>query len=1172
MGLMKQNEQQIRFCTSSDGASLAYATVGAGPPLVKAANWLSHLEFDWQSPVWHHWLKELSRYNTLVRYDERGCGLSGWNVEEFTLDAWVRDLEAVVDSLRLERFPLFGMSQGGPIAIAYAERHPEKVSHLILYGSYVRGLSKRNLSPQALEEVEMLLQLVKIGWGKEHAAFRQVFTTLFIPEGTPEQFRWFNELQQVSSTPDNAARMMSGFYELDVREQARKLDIPTLVLHARGDLRVPFVEGRLLASLIPGARFVPLDSQNHILMEHELAWQRFLEEVRDFIGARTAQEVAEPVAQPNDVKRGARSVTKDRWREVSRLFNRAAEMAPSERAVWLRIECAGDTELLREVEDLLESDRHTQLFTRIDDGVRGAILSWNNDGEALPAHIISHYKVLEKLSEGGMGMIYKAHDTKLDRPAVLKLLPHYLNSNQEMKHRFIQEARAAASLDHPNVCTIYEIGEVAAQLYIAMPFYEGETLKDKIEKGPLAVDEAIEYAAQMAEGLAHAHEAGIVHRDIKPANVMVTARGHLKILDFGIAKVSDANLTKSGMLMGTAAYMSPQQARGATVDHRTDLWSLGVVLYEMLTGRPPFTGDSSYALLHAIQYEEPLSVTSLSPQVPSSLDRLVLKLLQKEPESRHEDARRLLSALRKIQMTVLLQKSSLLESEDRTRLIRGVTASDVPVKQTGFSDSESSPGNQAPAASLSTRARGKRSTRKAIDTLAVLPLLNASADPNMEYLSDGITEGIINALSELPKLRVMARSIVFRYKGQDVDPVQTGRALGVRAVLTGRVLQLGEQLTVGAELVDVTDGSQLWGEHYNRKFADIFQVQEEIAREITQKLQLRLSGDQKKRLTKRYTDNIEAYQLYLQGRYYWSKRTSEGIRGGIYYLHQAIALDPNYALAYAGLSDCYIMSGFYDHLPPAEAFPQAKVAALKALEIDDQLAEAHISLAAIRTFYEWDWLDAERDFKQGIKLNSNSVKAHHWYACSLTSQGRLEEGYGEMRTARELEPLSLIINRDVGRHYYFLRQYDQTIELCLKTLAIDRGFFLAHFYLIPAYEQKGMFEEAVRELQLAIELSGGSAAMKALLGRVYAVSGRREKALEVLEELKEKSEREYVPSFYFVLIYLGLDEKEKAFEWLERAYSERSTHLVWLKVDPIFDGLRSDPRFTELMRRMGMSA
>jgi serine/threonine protein kinase/pimeloyl-ACP methyl ester carboxylesterase/tetratricopeptide (TPR) repeat protein len=1167
---MKQDEQQIRFCTSSDGASLAYATVGSGAPLVKAANWLSHLEFDWQSPVWSHWLRELSRYHTLVRYDERGCGLSGWNVEEFTLDAWVRDLEAIVDSLKLDRFPLFGMSQGGPIAIAYAARHPEKVSHLILYGSYARGLSKRELSPHAFAEMEMLLQLVKLGWGKEHAAFRQVFTTLFIPEGTPEQFRWFNELQQVSSSPDNAARMMSGFYDLDVREEARQLDIPTLVIHARGDLRVPFIEGRLLASLIPGARFVQLESKNHILMEGEPAWQRFLQEIRGFLGVPIDEE-REPHLYSNDGDPQARPTSSYRWREVSRLFNRAVEMVPSERAEWLNQECTGDAELLREVEGLLKSDGETTLFTKIDEGVRGAILSWDSESAGLPASVISHYEVLDKLSEGGMGMIYKAHDTKLERLSVLKLLPHYLSSNQDMKHRFIQEARAAASLDHPNVCTIYEVGEVGGQLYIAMPYYEGETLKDKIEKGPLPVGEAIEYAAQIAEGLAHAHEASIVHRDIKPANVMVTARGHVKILDFGIAKVPDAALTKSGALLGTVAYMSPQQARGAQVDHRTDLWSLGVCLYEMLTGRQPFKGESSYALLHAIQYEEPLSVISLCPQIPESVDHLVRRLMQKESGNRYEDADRLVAALRAIQTGAPLKKVSAIQSGGQTRLIPGATSQGESIKPTRVSEAEAALSTQAATSSLSTPSR-RRSPRKAINTLAVLPLANASADPNMEYLSDGITESIINALSELPRLRVMARSVVFRYKGQDVDPLQTGRSLGVRAVLTGRVLQHGEQLVVGAELVDVMDGSQLWGEHYNRKFADILQVQEEIAHEITRKLQLRLSGDQKKRLTKRYTDNIEAYQLYLQGRYYWSKRTSEGIKGGIHYLRQAIAIDPNYALAFTGLADCYIMAGFYDHLPPAEAFPQAKTAALKALEIDDQLAEAHISLAAIRTFYEWDWLDAERDFKLGIKLYSKSVKAHHWYACSLTTQGRFEEGFEEMKLAQELEPFSLIINRDVGRHYYFLRQYDQAIEQCLKTLEMDSGFFLAYFYLIPAYEQKGMFEEAIKELQRVIEVSGGGSSMTALLGHVLAVSGRRDGALEVLQALKEKSEREYVPSFYFVLIYLGLDEKDQAFTWLERAYWERSCHLVWLKVDPIFDSLRSDPRFTELMRRMGMQA
>jgi serine/threonine-protein kinase len=1155
---MRKNAQQIRFCNSSDGVSIACATVGQGPPLVKAANWLSHLEFDWQSPVWRHWLDELSKDHTLVRYDERGCGLSGWNVEDFNLEAWVRDLEAVVDSLSLERFPLLGLSQGGPIAIAYALRHPEKVSHLILYGSYARGLSKRELSPNARAEVDMLLQLVKIGWGKEHAAFRQVFTTLFLPEGTPEQFRWFNELQRVSSSPENAVRMINGFYDLDVQEEARKLDVPTLVFHAQGDLRIPFREGALLASLIPGARFVPLEGRNHILLESEPAWGRFLEEVRDFLGVSRAEEVAPSFPSSNSGSSFSRPVSDERWQEVSRLFYEAAELEPEARDAWLRNECADDSELRREVESLLKSDGQTKLFTGIDVGVKGAVMSWNEDRERSPAPVISHYEVLEKLSEGGMGMIYKAHDTKLDRVAALKLLPHYLSSSRDLKQRFIQEARSAASLDHPNVCTIYEVGEVGGQLYIVMPFYEGETIKDKIEKGPVPVDEALGYVYQMADGLAHAHEAGIVHRDIKPANIVVTVRGLVKILDFGIAKVADANLTKSGTLLGTLAYMSPQQARGIPVDHRTDLWSLGVVLYEMLTGQKPFSGNSSYDLLHAIQFEEPIGMTELRPQIPETLDRVVRQLLQKDAERRYADASELMRALPTIQWGAVTGMISSIHSGERTRLLQGATAKGDLKSPTVVSEEPAVPAPQ------------RRAARGAISTLAVLPFANECAEPDMEYLSDGITESIINGLSQLPKLRVMARSVVFRYKGKDVDPLRTGRELGVRAVLTGRVLQHGDQLSVGTELVDVVDGSQLWGEHYNRTTADILQVQEEIAHEIARKLKVRLTGNQKKKLTKRYTDNIEAYQLFLQGRYYWSRRTAEGIQGGIHYLQQAIETDPNYALAYAGLADCYIMAGFYDHLPPAEAFPQAKAAALKALELDDALAEAHISLAAIRTFYEWDWLDAERDFKQGIRLNADSVKGHHWYACSLTSQGRLDEGFGEIQLAHDLEPFSLIIIRDVGRHYYFLRHYDEAIEQTRKSLETDPSFFLAYFYLALALAQKGRFDEAVRELQRAVELSGGSISLTALLGHVQAVSGNREEAQAVLNELEDRSKQEYVSPFYFVLIYLGLDETERTFEWLERAYTERATQLVWLKVDPVFDCLRSDPRLTELIERIGL--
>ena len=561
---MTLGDQQIRFCAASDGVRLAYAAVGNGPPLVKAANWLSHLEFDWGSPVLRPWLVELSRDHTLLRYDERGCGLSDWEVEDFSLDAWVRDLETVVDAQGLERFPLLGISQGGPIAITYAARHPDRVSHLILYGAYARGRLHRSPTPEQLAERELMIDLIRVGWGKDHPAFRQVFTTMFIPEGTQEQNRWMNELQRVSCTPNNAARLLSAFDNLDAQEAARRITVPTMVLHGTGDLRVPFSEGRYMASLIPGARFVPLESRNHLLLGTEPAFAKFFAVVRDFLGV--------PARAPEPV-RGVTTVV-------------------------------------------------------------------------APAQISTGYEVIERLGSGGMGVVYKARDRRLRRQVALKVLPDALSGEPLIRERFIHEAKAAASLDHPNICVVYGVDETPdGQLVIVMPCYEGETLRAKIDRGPLPVAEAVDYAGQIAAGLVHAHAAGVVHRDIKPANVLVTWEGRAKILDFGIAKLADAGLTRSGMLLGTYAYMSPEQAGGEPVDHRSDLWSLGVVLYEMIVGEPPFRGESSRAVLAAIQAAEPAPPATRRAELSPGLSALVMQLLAKEPEDRLPTAAAVLAGL-----------------------------------------------------------------------------------------------------------------------------------------------------------------------------------------------------------------------------------------------------------------------------------------------------------------------------------------------------------------------------------------------------------------------------------------------------------------------------------------------------------------------------------------------
>jgi pimeloyl-ACP methyl ester carboxylesterase len=623
-------EQQIRYCTARDGVRIAHATVGRGPPLVKAANWLSHLEFDSHSPVWRHWIRELSRHHTLVRYDERGCGLSEWVVDEFSLDAWVRDLEAVVDALELERFPLLGISQGGPIAIAYAARHPERVSGLILYGSYARGRSHRNLSDREREERELMLRMITVGWGQDHAAFRQVFTSLFIPDCTPEQAHWFNELQRVSATPENAARIVGAFDSLDVCPLAPRLDTPTLVLHGRGDLRVPFEEGQLLASLIPGARFVPLESRNHILLESEPAWPQFLREIRAFLGV-------EQTPSPATLRQ-----------RVEAVFDEAIELSAAERPAFLAGACAGDPECQREVEVMLQLAERTGVTAALVGAVAKSVVS---RPVMSPGQTVSQYDLVELLGGGGMGVVYKALDRRLQRFVALKFLPPYIGAEKELKVRFLREAKTIASLDHPNICALLGVEEAEhGQLFMVMPCYEGETLKQKIARGHLEVEQALDYASQLAAGLVHAHAAGVVHRDVKPANIIVTAQDQIKILDFGVAKLSGGTMTQPGAVLGTLSYMSPEQACGDPVDHRTDLWALGVVLYEMLTGRPPFQADSPEALFFALQHRDPASVRALRPEVPPGLAAIVHRLLEKEPARRYGQAREVAAELERLRL------------------------------------------------------------------------------------------------------------------------------------------------------------------------------------------------------------------------------------------------------------------------------------------------------------------------------------------------------------------------------------------------------------------------------------------------------------------------------------------------------------------------------------------
>jgi eukaryotic-like serine/threonine-protein kinase len=786
----------------------------------------------------------------------------------------------------------------------------------------------------------------------------------------------------------------------------------------------------------------------------------------------------------------------------------------------------------------------------------------------LTGEVLGHYHVLEKLGEGGMGVAYKARDTRLDRLVAIKVLPPDKMADSERRRRFVHEAKAASSLNHAHIITIYEIDQANGLDFIAMEYVSGKTLDQLISRKRLPVGEVLDYAVQIAEALDAAHAAGIVHRDLKPGNIMITKSGSVKVLDFGLAKLTQktldrddipatiTSLTEEGIILGTVSYMSPEQALGKEVDAQTDIFSFGVVLYEAATGKLPFPGITFAAQLDALLHRAPISPIRLSPELPGELERIIYKTLEKDCQARYQSARDLLIDLRRLKRDTD-SGGSTARAPVSASLHRRLTMPGLTVLALVF----------AIAVCLYLLVGRTR----AIDSLAVLPFVNVGADPNAEYLSDGITENLINSLSQLPKLRVVPRSRVFRYKGRATDPEEIGQELRVRAVLTGRVVQRGDSLNIQTELVDVAADSQLWGRQFDRKFSEIIPLQEEIARAVSEKLRLRPTSEEEKRLTKRYTENPQAHQLYLKGRYLWNRRTGQTLSQAAEYFEQAIEKDARYALAWAGLADCYTVYNHYQVLPPREAAPKAREAANKALALDSALAEPHAALGHLKTSFEWDWEGAEREFKRAIELDPNLATAHSWYSLHLAATGRLDRAIAESERAQEADPLSPIVSSVAGWTFYFSRRYDQAIEQLRKTLEIDKNFALAHWFLGMTYQQVARHEEAIAEFQRALSLFGGPQPTLGWLGHAYAVSGKRTAAQKVLAELKELSKRRYVDPSDIAEIYIGLGDKAHALEWLERAYEDRGYSLTYIKVEPAFDRLRGEPRFQQLLRGMNLA-